>query len=246
MKHIIVTLGVFAGLSLLFIGCKGDSGPAAPNLTGTLSGTVTLTDGNGTPQSNHSGVAVWIEGGADTVMTDSAGRWNLGGISTGIYTLVMAKAGFGYMKHPNTHFVGGGDLDIGNVSLVMPPTYVLAGVGAVIGIATPSLTVNGSTFTHSTASRSVIIYVAHGPVDITDPLTYIDTLRASLTSNDVFNSRTILVRNSPWNFAAGDTAYVRVYPVSAGLEGYVDPASGRKVFSTGISETGVSRPFRLY
>jgi len=231
---------------MTLIGCKEEEGPASPILTGALTGTVTLTNGNGTPQANNSGAAVWIGGGADTVMTDSIGRWNLGGVGTGIYTLLMSKAGYGYMKLPNTHFVGGVDLDVGNVPLVMAPAYVLAGVGASIGVATPSLTVNGYTTTHSTASRSVIIYIAHGPIDISDPLTYIDTLRASLTNNDVFNSRNILIRNPPWNFAAGDTAYVKVYPVSAALGGYVDPVSGRMVFSTGISDSGVARQWRMY
>jgi len=246
MVRFVVFAGLVSGL-LSMMGCKGEEGPAGPSLSGAIMGNVVLADSLGNPKSNHSGASVWIEGATDTVMTDSTGYWRLTGVRTGIYTIVMRKAGYGHMKLPSTQFVGGGNLYVGKVSLVAGPSYVLQGVGAVIGVATPSLTVNGSTATHSTVTRSVVIYIGHEPVDPYRPVTYIDTLRAIiLNTNDIFNSRTILTRNAPWNFAEGDTAFILVYPVSPGYRGYIDPESGRQVFSTGISESGIARKWRMY
>jgi len=238
MKSFFVVLGIFAGLPLFLAGCQGEDGPTGAGSTGTLTGTVILTYENGTARSEHSGVAVWIEGGADTVMTDSTGRWSLHGIRTGIYTIVLRKLAFGYMKLVSTHFVGGGDLDVDTVSLVVQPSYRVYFINSDTGSSPPEVTVTGLPSGNPSFGSSVVIFVGRREIDVNDPLTYIDTLRTSVLSVAYFTSPVIRVAEDPWNFAAGDSIFFQVYPASEKLDGYIDPSSGKKVLSTGIALSG--------
>jgi len=231
-------IATLMGLSLFLLGCKGEVGPAGPRLTGALTGNVALYAADGSREYDDSGVSVWIEGSTDTTLTDSLGRWRFEGLGTGIYSIMMRKAGYGYTKIPSAQFVGGGDLYLGVKALVADPGYRTT-LDILFGYAGPATAVGGSA-TGAPPGRNVLIFVGRRQIDRLDPLTYIDTLRAQVNLNGFFTSAAIRVHDPPWNFSPGDTIYFQAFPVSGMLDGYLDPATGRTIFSTGTSAAGDS------
>jgi len=225
-----------AGLSLFLFGCKGDVGPAGPSLSGALTGNVTLYTENGSREYDHSGVSVWIEGSADTTLTDSHGRWRIGGVRTGIYTVMMRKTGYGYTKIPSAQFVGGGDLYLGVKALVADPQYTTPIIS--IGYDTQArMNVSGAG-PGAPPGRNALVFLGHQSVDPLDPSTYVDTLLAAFNNNGIFNSAVVPLHDPRWNFSTGDTVFVHVYPGSGKIDGYVDPSSGRMILSTGTTPAG--------
>jgi len=227
------------GLSLLGFGCKGEVGPAGPSLSGALTGKVTLYAADGSREYDDSGVSVWIEGSADTSLTDSLGRWSIGGVSTGTYSVVMRKTGYGFMKIPSVQFVGGGTYYLGEKRLAAEPPLTPNLYSYRIVASPPSVAVGGGV-PGALTSQSVLIYVGRQGFNRFDPLTYIDTLMYDLSASIGFFTEDIPVREVPWNFSTGDTIWFHAYLVSGKLDGYSDPASGGMVFSTGASAEGDS------
>ena len=87
-------------------GAAGSQGPVGPNLTGSLVGFVSLHDQHGRLQTNHSGTRIEVKASSPLIAdtTDAAGRFELKGVKTGSYNLLVSKAGytnytFAYVQH---------------------------------------------------------------------------------------------------------------------------------------------------
>ena len=123
---------------MLIAGCKGATGPAGPSLTGNITGFVLLinSDSGVSYPADRSGVTVSVQGTSLSTMTDSRGRWTLTGLSTGIYTIVATKPGYGMTEQQGVEFTGGnGTVLLGSLSgngttieyltLAQPPNFSL-------------------------------------------------------------------------------------------------------------------------
>lgn len=101
------------------IGETGEQGPEGPALSGRWVGHMYLIGSNGSLQSDHSGVTVTISGPVSlasgssfspvSVQTDSAGKFVVPDMETGLYTLSFSKEGYGTLYYYNQAFTGGGD-----------------------------------------------------------------------------------------------------------------------------------------
>ena len=89
MKHVIV--GIICSLSIW--GCKGDTGPAGPALSGNIIGSVMMEDSLGGPIKDQSGVSIFLSPNVDSTTSLSDGSWQLNNVPAGIYDLTFAKHG---------------------------------------------------------------------------------------------------------------------------------------------------------
>jgi hypothetical protein len=227
------------GVWLLLSGCAEDKGPAGPvdvSLTGTMSGTVILYSASGSAEPDHGGVLVWIEVHAETTLTNSEGKWRFEEVPAGTWTIDIVRPGYGHMKLPKMKLNGGGAMDLDSTRLSAPPTFGLEWVGVGYTPASGTLNVIGKASDGSPSDRPVVVFIGGEPITSAAPRRYIDTLRASVDENlNSFVTRTIDIVQPPYGFGPGDSIFVMVCPVSMGLDGYVDPESGLKVYTTGIS-----------
>lgn len=132
MKQTILLAGLIA--ATLFASCS--SNPSEPaRLTGNIRGLVGLHSECGIA-TDHSGVAVKIEGTSFSAVTDAAGRWEVKGIEAGIYNIDYSKPGYHPYKRESFQFVGGGTAYVsgykqGNEANLMGyPTWTISGLQA--------------------------------------------------------------------------------------------------------------------
>lgn len=125
MKDITVYATFFA--IFWIVGCKGPAGPAGPagqsQLTGSMSGIVNLYLSDGNQETDASGVNISVAGTSLSTTTDSTGQWTINGISTGTYTVMYTKTGFGMSEQQGIQFVGGGPDFLGTIILSQPPDF---------------------------------------------------------------------------------------------------------------------------
>jgi Carboxypeptidase regulatory-like domain len=120
---------------ILIAGCKGDTGPAGPSQTGSITGFVTLINSDGSLPANRSGVVVSIQGTSLSTMTDSLGQWTISNVTTGTYTIAATKPNYGMTEQQGVQFLGGSNpLYLGNINgsingymtLAQPPNFTVA------------------------------------------------------------------------------------------------------------------------
>jgi hypothetical protein len=93
---------LFFFFCVALLGCK--SNPTSPsNSVGTgngeINGYANLYDTNGVVMNDHSGIAVSVENGSQTTITDSDGQFTLMGIPNATFTLIFSKPGFAESHH---------------------------------------------------------------------------------------------------------------------------------------------------
>jgi hypothetical protein len=135
-------------LTLAFcLGCKGDPGPVGPQgtlLTGNLTGYVVLLDETGQRQIDYSGVTVAVQTPLRSTTTDASGRWTLSNLSTGVYTVVLSKPGFGTYKIVSFQFVGGGEVYASSQFLIQLPSFSVPAISVNASSTDKRINVTGS------------------------------------------------------------------------------------------------------
>lgn len=112
------------GLLLLLsicISCSKEEGDYEPYLLGNIVGFAMLTDQYGNMPDDHSGINVYVEPGRRySGKTDYRGRFEIKGVPTGTYNLSFEKTGYGIMKYPEVHHLGGKATVLGIPSTEFP------------------------------------------------------------------------------------------------------------------------------
>ena len=225
---------VFGISSCTKTGSQGPVGPAGPVLTGTLSGFVTTYDEYGFKVlGDLSGVTVKIsDSTSDSTLTDATGKYTFSNLKTGIYTLTYSKPGYATVTAINFSFLGGGTI-LRNATISKYPSFSLFNVISLDTTITtdPGLLVRG-TDTADQVARTFIVFGGSNSLVSSTPGSYIyantGTIKAGLSTWNFFITAQELHDNG---LASGTTAYFVVYPISTGEPTYVDPTTGRTVFT---------------
>lgn len=242
MRTILKLIAVLCPLAYLVSGCgeTGQSGPAGPKLSGTISGLACLVEANGAQPVDKSGITVSVDGTSLATVTDSSGKWSLGGVETGIYTISLAKAGYGMSKITQFQFTGGGEKNIGATAyLCRPPAYCVDSLWQrpsplkdtttlYVGVAVSDTAFNGY--------GRVLVFISGDTSVSVDPQNYlkvaeINTYFTSGTDTTNLKIQAATLLNA--GFVSGDTVYLAAYAANAGTanSGYLDLATGRTVFT---------------
>jgi len=105
-------------LAICFSCSKEEPNEYEPYLKGSIVGFAMLTDQYGSLLEDHSGITVYTEPGRKySGKTNSKGRFEIKGVPTGTYNLSFEKEGFGTMKYPEVHHLGG------QATVLGMPTY---------------------------------------------------------------------------------------------------------------------------
>ncbi len=238
-------LGLFLAIMLQLPACKGDAGPAGPigpqgsfeRLIGALYGRVTLYDVDSINITDNSNIAVSIEGSNLASLTDRNGWWRMNGLTTGNYTLVFSKAGYGTYKDFSYQFIGGDSVYYGMRSLESVCKFY---------VQTLSDSLGSDYFVHffgtlsstrrTTWGRDLIVFMDTSPLVSSTHYTayYISNIDTSVSFN-VQVARFDLVYY--YGFALGSTIYSVAYGIDGGYLGsYFDPTLRLTIFPS-ISQT---------
>jgi hypothetical protein len=221
---------------ILFVGCKGDTGPAGPSLSGNITGTVSLFNADGTNPNNKSGVTVTAQGTSFSTTTDSLGRWTLSGLSTGSYTVVETKPGYGMSEQQNLQLVSGTIVDGGTnpvmisdgpqpITLAQPPIFTTA-IDSITSIPDSMITV---WFTSSGQGDP-----AHSFSNLYLVVVGTDSTVNPAVPNSFHSDPLPVSEFEAGGFAPGQTAYIAVYPLGYGslFSSYYDIATGRTAYTS--------------
>ena len=226
MKQVIFNLIFF--LTLVVMGCNGPAGPA---LTGKITGYIYAVDDHNTFL-DRSGVKIELQGTGISTVSDQTGRWVLGCVKTGIYTVVFSKSGFGTYKLYSLQFVGGGDLYLdpdGAATIAKLPSYTVTSLQVQFP---DSLNVELSGTVSDTTSwtRGVIVYIGKANLTSSDPVTNLFEIAGFTNPNA--NTFQITYPKSTFinqGLSIGGTVYLAAYAWSYAATSYRDPVSARIV-----------------
>jgi hypothetical protein len=218
-------LCILAIVSLLS-SCKGPEGPAGPALTGDLVGYAYLYDVNGYRSADNSGITVAVEGTSISAVSTSDGRWVLSSLTTGTYTIVFSKGGYGTRKSVGIQFVGGGQANGGSWALYQIPAYTVTGLSATrsTGYVNIAGTLAG---TLPTGSRYPRLFVGTSSTVSSDPNNNIFSYSMYVSSTSTTLSASISTQYfNSYGIYAGQTVYMVAYAESYYSGAYVDLSTG--------------------
>jgi hypothetical protein len=210
----------------LFSSCKGPEGPAGPSLSGDLIGYSYLYDVSGYRSADNSGITVAVEGTSISAVSTSDGRWVLSSLTTGTYTIVFSKSGYGTRKSVGYQFVGGGQAYFGSMGLYQIPAYTVTGLSATRS--TGYVSISGTlTGTLPTGSRYPRLFIATSPTVSSDPKNYIFSYGAIVSSTSTTLSTSISTQAlNSYGIYTGQTVYIVAYAESYSSGTYIDLSTG--------------------
>lgn len=217
----------------ILFGCEGSTGPEGPEgpaLKGSIAGFVIPVSADGEFVSDKSGIAVTIEGTSQTTTTKSDGSFIFSGISSGVYTLAYAKAGFGLSKTVAYQYIGGGTSFIGTVYICEPPTFTVSDLSAGTTSSSIKITLSES----FTTSKRVQIFISPNSNVSKDPKKYSYSTGLITTYPSGTTNFTISVTSfRDAGISAGNEAFLVVYPATDGTKtsGYTDLETGRIIYT---------------
>ncbi len=237
-KHI----SLFSAITvvLLIAGCKGDTGPAGPSLTGNMTGFVTLFQSDGSGATDKSGVTVSIQGTSLSATTDSTGKWSMNGLTTGSYTVTYTKVGYGMTEQQGVQFVGGDEAYfLGKILMSEPPNFSVS-LDPIKTVADSNafvvwFKVNAMQWTEV---YGLIAVGTDSNVNGADPTKYLFSTM-SLVDNFLgtpdTSAQEISISESTLQaagFISGEPAYVVVYPLGTKYSSYLDHTTGRTAYTS--------------
>lgn len=240
MKNDAVTFLLFAGILAALTGCNLNS--SSDPLSGNMIGYVSLHDVNGYVVQEDTGIWVSVAGKVytTTTNTDSAGEWEISGLTSGTYDISVSKSGYGTREALDFQFVGVGQANIGTVTLYQIPldsvTRLSDSVSASDGTVFLSGTLAGTLPTEAGLAR-VYIFLGGDTAVSFDPQHYLNYTSAnntftSTTFSTSISNDTMFLLNS--GFRTGQTVYTVAYAGSTNPIAYTDSTTNRSVF-TGLN-----------
>jgi hypothetical protein len=235
IRTILWTLMALIPIIMSLCGCKGETGPLGPpgTLSGNLYGQVSLHDDDSSRIVDNSGVQVSVQGMDYAATSGTDGWWRIVGLSTGTYTLVFSKPGYGTYKHFGFQFVGGDSLFYGWANLGNIARYYVTTFAASIGSdSVVHLTGTVSSPGRFGVARYVVVFI--------DTIATVSSTRYSFTlSSNISSSTTFGLNESASDFAlfygvrSGSTLHCVAYGVgTAGAVVYYDPTLRNEIFAT--------------
>ncbi len=225
MKHVIV--GIICSLSIW--GCKGDTGPAGPALSGNIIGSVMMEDSLGGPIKDQSGVSIFLSPNVDSTTSLSDGSWQLNNVPAGIYDLTFAKHGFYTQKLFQFQFVGGGNFFFSPIRMIQ----FLAGSVTRLSVIDTStiMRFQGTVSNTLDDGRTVYIFLSKSPFKNSVPIAGIYIVYVTIYSSVNFSYD--LSRDYLGNVASeGDTLYAIAVYGGGGNPGVNFTATGLVEFDT--------------
>ncbi|MBN8706813.1 MAG: carboxypeptidase regulatory-like domain-containing protein [Bacteroidetes bacterium] len=214
----------------ILFGCEGSTGPEGPALKGSIAGFVIPVSADGEFVGDKSGIAVTIEGTSQTTTTKSDGSFIFSGISSGVYTLVYAKAGFGLSKTVAYQYIGGGTSFIGTVYICEPPTFTVSELS--FGTSATSIKITLSE--PFSTSKRIQFFVSPTSTVSKDPKNYSYSTGWIATYPTGTSNFTISVTSfRDAGISSGNEAFFIAYPATDGtkISGYTDLETGRFVYT---------------
>lgn len=228
-----LTIAILSAIAL-FPGCTGEKGPAGPVLTGSLTGFIVLNDEYGSDKFDHSGATVAISELNLSTISDSLGKWTIEGLTTGTYTLIINKIGYGGYVVYGLPFAGGGADYYGKRSLYELPSYYPVAV---------TLDSVDTDYIHITAAlsapgekgkrRSLVYFVGETPDVNYSPDKYVlDDAYISFKADTALTKARIYTEDLELKGLKGKTVYVIAYASSYPQYNnyYTDIHTGKKIY----------------
>ncbi|HET9135617.1 MAG TPA: carboxypeptidase-like regulatory domain-containing protein [Candidatus Kapabacteria bacterium] len=97
--------------AVVWLGCSDSNGSndnGNSDLTGDLTGKITLTDYRGYAKADKSGVLVQLDGTSYSAISDTGGAWTIHNLPSKTYSLTFSKTGYSTWKDRSYSFTGGG------------------------------------------------------------------------------------------------------------------------------------------
>ena len=229
---------------VLFLGCKGETGPAGPVLKGNLSGNIILMDSLDSRTNNNSGAIVSIEGTTFSATSNTQGAWAINDLPTGTYTINCRKQGYDSHIDLGFQFVGGGTARMDLIYLHPLPNFIINEISVSSSIIDKEIIITG--ILNSVGYHSIVLFLGRSISVSSAPSTYLyyEYGNTNNTGVGVYNTFTNYIRSdylSLYGISSGEKIYIKVYPTALGgwMNSYTDPETGNQVF-TGLG-TGSSR-----
>ena len=221
---------------ILIAGCKGDTGPAGPALTGSIMGFVTLVDSAGNYLANNSGVTIAAQGTSFSTTTDSSGKWTLNGIPTGTYVITATKPSYGMTEQQGVELVGGNNpIGIGPFTIAQPPIDSIE-IDSITTLANNeinvSFTISGKY--DSTHNNQFLIAIGNNTrINSSDPNSFLFASTGDIQPPPPQGNMGLQLSSLEYSgFMSGMTVYVIMYPLGLSYSNYFDIPSGRNVYTS--------------
>ena len=212
----------------------------------SIVGFLTLYDQYGSKQlTNMEGIEVSVEGSSTKVYTDSAGRYEINGLTTGNYNIDFNDTSNVYGEDKILALQVVSDTVYRDVKLSQVPSFSLNSCSAVDtsiqSVDYIKVVVNASS--SDTYTRSVVVFVGTSSNVTSNPSTYLLLYPKSLTGGNTSCNVTIpLADLYGAGFTSGSTLYVAAYPAAinySSSSSYEDFNTGRTVYNA-IGSTAVT------
>ncbi len=163
---------IISTFSLLIWGCKGDTSPAGPILSGNIVGSVNLVKQTNTD--DYSGVTIMISSDTyiDSTTSLSDGTWRLANIPAGIYDFTFSKSGFFTEKEFNFQFVGSGTYYFYQERLEYVSSSSVTGLSIVPIDSIQSIHIEGIITPNDPLSRYVYVFFSRSPFPNSVPIEF--------------------------------------------------------------------------
>ena len=232
------------GAAVFLTGCKGkdgDPGPAGAtgaagtpgqNLTGTLFGFVAPVDEYGNALAK-SGVTVTLEGvtPAATTTTNADGRYEFTNLRNGTYNLSFTRAGLANVRRLGIAHVGGDQPTFLGTNSISAPSTTTVGAISVTNIAVTGITLS---IPYSNPGAPVGSFVRLALYAGANSGTNSANGTLLTTVSSTANPLTFTLSKATFNsagFASGTAVYLVAYGAPASLTGFIDPLTGRVIYS---------------
>ena len=225
MKHAVV--GIVC--SLLIWGCKGDPGPAGPELSGNILGSVTMVDSLNMSIQDKSGASIILYPKIDSTTSLSDGSWQLNNVPEGIYDITIAKSGFYTQKIFQFQFVGGGNYSFYPIEMIP----FLSGSVTHLNVLDTATIIRfqGTVNANFDIGRSVYIFLSKSPFKNSVPIVGIYIVYATVMVGQNFSAD--LSSDYLRNVAVeGETLYAVAVLGGGGNPGVNFTATGQYEFDT--------------
>ena len=216
---------------LLFVVSCSNQGDDDVVTKAAITGSVNLYD-EGTTKADNSGMTVKVEGlnPAISAVTNSNGKYELGDVPFGTYTLVFEKAGYGTFKKAEIKHVATGlpTVIAETPSLGQVSTTQITALSAKTEGGNLSVSVTTNPAGNAGNKRYIRFFYSGSPtVSAAEYLFASPAMIAQINPYTLTVSKTDL---TGMGFATGATVYVRVYGDSFWSNEYSDAISRKKVY----------------
>ncbi len=223
----------------------GPTGPAGPQLQGTMSGFAILVNANGALPANRDSVKVTVDSTQLQTITDSTGKWSFSGVMTGTYNLTFSRTNYPTTRLLQVQFTGGAPdsaKDVGTVYLCQAPNFSVKTLSQLNPVRSDSATIHlavqltDSTVTGPYMPYRVFLFLGTDSSVSFDPAHYQSVLTFTMLFQKGLDSTTIKLTPATFaanGYAAGSQVFIAAYAANAGTNNssYLDLATGRVTYT---------------